>query len=154
MVRQAMFNLLGQALDDALVLDVCCGSGALGLEALSRGARHAWLVDRSPKACQVAQENVRELGLLDRVTVVCANAASALDRLPPASASLAFCDPPYVLPERAPLLMALARVVMSGGVLVFESGDRDTLAELPLEWERQDSRAYGGTRVHLLRRRA
>jgi 16S rRNA (guanine966-N2)-methyltransferase len=89
-IRQAAFNLLGARVEFAgqTVLDLCCGSGAWGLEALSRGASHAWLVDTDPRG---AAENVRALGTT-AATVVSADATTWT---PPAPASLVLADPPY-----------------------------------------------------------
>ncbi|MEW5852373.1 MAG: 16S rRNA (guanine(966)-N(2))-methyltransferase RsmD [Myxococcota bacterium] len=153
MVRQALFNLLGQELGGEHVLDVYCGSGALGLEALSRGAATAWLVDKSRQVCELVRQNAAELGLSARVTVVCSDAVKALRSLPAGGASLAFCDPPYALQDRSALLDALAHAVHPGGTLVFETAEEDEGLHPPEAWEPTDTRVYGGTRLHLLRRR-
>lgn len=152
MVRQAIFNLLGQTLDGGVVLDVCCGSGALGLEALSRGATRAILVDHARPAVEAARENAVTLGALDRVTLVCGDAARALLQLERGVAVLALVDPPYAMQERTPLLEALVHAVAADGTVVFETEKEDTLARLPRGLEEVDHRTYGGTGVHILRR--
>ena len=149
-VRQAIFNLLGQDLEGLVVLDVFCGTGALGLEALSRGARHAWMVDRARAALVTAGENVRTLGMEDRVTLVAGDAERELARLPGGEADLALCDPPYALDNRAALLGALSRALKPGGLLVFETDASDVLEEAAAGWVRAKHRVYGSTAVHVL----
>src|SRR4051794_2489571 len=95
-VREAIFSILGELVVDAAVLDLYCGTGALGIEALSRGARSAVLVDRNP---QLAGRNVHALGLEARAEVVGADATRWLRRSR-ARFDLIFCDPPYRLADR------------------------------------------------------
>ncbi len=152
MVRQAIFNLLGQTMDGGVVVDVCCGSGAMGLEALSRGADHAILVDRARVAVDTARDNALLLAAQDRVTLLCAEASRALASLPPGHAVLALVDPPYALQERHGLLEALVHAVAVDGTVVFETAQEDLLAKLPPGLERVDHRTYGSTGVHILRR--
>lgn len=98
-VREAVFNMLAGDVDDAIVLDLFAGTGAMGLEALSRGASHCSFVDISPLACRTVRENIERLGVGDRCRVVRADACSFLQR-PVAddflgSCGLVFADPPY-----------------------------------------------------------
>src|SRR5690242_4698318 len=90
-VREALFSILGDV-SGTRVLDLFCGTGALGIEAVSRGASEATLVDRKP---QSARKNVEDLGLGERVTVVGADGARFLRRAEPGSFELVLCDPPY-----------------------------------------------------------
>ena len=85
-VREAIFNILGPP-PDGSVLDLYAGTGALGLEALSRGARRAVFVERDHQALVVLRRNLRELGLEDRSSVVGAEVCAALRRLAGAAAS-------------------------------------------------------------------
>jgi len=73
-VRENLFNLLGQRLDGAVVLDLFCGSGALGIEALSRGAASVTFVDTDPDAAGAVETNCRALGLAERARVLCRDA--------------------------------------------------------------------------------
>jgi 16S rRNA (guanine966-N2)-methyltransferase len=150
MVRQALFNLLGQDLTDARVLDVFCGTGALGIEALSRGAAHVWMVDKARAALSVTSENVQAVGMQDRVTLVSGDAEKELLKLPRGQADLALCDPPYALEGRVYLLTALARALRPGGLLVFETDGTDTLTEAKAPWVRVKERSYGSTTLHIL----
>jgi 16S rRNA (guanine966-N2)-methyltransferase len=143
--REAIFSILG-SVEGAKVLDLFCGSGALGIEALSRGAAAATLVDSRPAA---ARRNVEALGLGDRAQVVGGDAARFLRRAPEGGFELVLCDPPYKLADRlANDLDPLIRRALAGGgrVVVESSPDRPLPLSLPLLTERR----YGDTliRVH------
>jgi 16S rRNA (guanine966-N2)-methyltransferase len=88
-------NVLGQELDGANVLDLFAGTGALGLEALSRGARHATLVERGGRVLKCLQANVAALEAQDMVTIVVADVFAYLDGLAPGTFDIALADPPY-----------------------------------------------------------
>lgn len=147
-VREAAFNLIGPV-DGARVLDLYAGSGAMGLEALSRGASRAVFVERDRGACRTIDANLDKLRLAG-ATVLCQDAALALrqDRGAGRSYDLILCDPPYG--ELAPLLPMLADllppVLAPDGLLVLESDAREE-PELPLE--RLTSRRYGNVRLTL-----
>jgi 16S rRNA (guanine966-N2)-methyltransferase len=144
-VREAVFSILGEV-SGARVLDLFCGTGALGIEALSRGASEATLVDTRPAA---ARRNVESLELTDRARAVRADAARFLRRVEAGSFDLVLCDPPYRLADRlaADLDPLIRRVLAEGGRVVIESSpDRPLPLSLPLLTER----TYGDTliRVH------
>jgi len=94
-VKESLFNILGPAVSGARVLDLFAGSGALGIEALSRGAECATFVEQDPRAVEVIRENLRHTGLACRAHVVRARLPRA--RLPSACGpyTLIFMDPPY-----------------------------------------------------------
>lgn len=94
-VREAWLSIVGPALPGARVLDLYAGSGALGFEALSRGAASATFVDILPAALAAIRENARALGVTDRVEVVRMDALRYLDRLEGLAFDVAFADPPY-----------------------------------------------------------
>ena len=143
-VREALFAILGD-IEGTRVLDLFAGTGALAIEALSRGAAEATLVDTDTK---IAERNVADLGLEERATVVRADARAFLRR-ERGKHDLVFCDPPYKLADRLgreldrllpPLLAPEARVIT-------ESATREPLElGLPL----LDERRYGETtlRIH------
>lgn len=144
-VREAVFSILG-GVGGARVLDLFCGSGALAVEALSRGAASAVLVDTDPRA---ARANVEALDLGERATVVRADACRWLDRASEGAFDLVLCDPPYGLDDeiRDRLGRLIPGALAPGGRVVSESSPERPLAlELPLLRERR----YGDTlvRVH------
>jgi len=150
-VREALFAILGP-LDGLAVLDLCAGSGALGIEALSRGAAHATFVERAPAAVRAIEANLRALGVPRAAMTVTRQDVRAF--LPAASRArrhydLVFLDPPYRLaPELGrELSPALAEVLAADGRIVCESDRRAPVAlDLPLT----DERRYGDTviRIH------
>ena len=143
-VREAVFSILGDV-GGARVLDLFCGTGALGLEALSRGAASAVLVDSDPA---LARRNVEALGLGDRAEVVRSDALRWLDRAPASSFDLVLCDPPYGLVSRLSddLDQPLLRVLSAGGRVMVETSPQAPLQlTLPLARER----AYGDTLVRV-----
>ena len=153
-VREALFSMLVHrgALVGARVLDVFAGSGALGLEALSRGAASGLFVEESRAVARVLEANVAALGLEARARVVLRDAASALRALAAEGAQfdLCFVDPPYASSLAAEALGLLARggLLSSRALLVAESDRRHApgpIAGLSLALERR----YGDTLISL-----
>jgi 16S rRNA (guanine966-N2)-methyltransferase len=103
-VREAWMSILQTDLPGARVLDLFAGSGALALEALSRGAAHADLVDDSARSLEVIRANVATLGAADRVRVVRADALKFVASLSVDAYDVALADPPYA--SEAPVLLA------------------------------------------------
>ena len=94
-VREAWMSIVGSAIPEARVLDLFAGSGALGLEALSRGARSAEFVDQAAASLKVLRANAERLGALPQVTLHRGDALAFAARLAPGAYDLAFADPPY-----------------------------------------------------------
>ena len=95
-LRETLFNVLAPEIEGTVFLDAYAGSGAVAIEALSRGARHAILFDRNPGAISIIRENLDSLGITGEATVVRGN---ALTLLPKHSADIIFLDPPYAHPR-------------------------------------------------------
>ncbi len=93
-IRETLFGILAPALEGARVLDLFAGAGTLGVEALSRGARHATFVERSSAAVATIRRNLASTGLADRATVVGAHVVAFLGS-PGGPYDLVFCDPPF-----------------------------------------------------------
>jgi 16S rRNA (guanine966-N2)-methyltransferase len=146
--REAAYNLIGPV-DDAAVLDLFAGSGAMGLEALSRGAASAVFVDSDPAAAETIVRNVEKLGL-EGARVYREDAARrvATDAAAGRRYDLVLVDPPYRMLSRfLPMLAAhLPSVVAPDGLVVVESEAKEE-PELPLPL--RTSRRYGSTRVTL-----
>jgi 16S rRNA (guanine966-N2)-methyltransferase len=96
-LRETLFNVLAPRLGGARFLDICAGSGAVGIEALSRGASHAAFIDRSRRACSVIEANLAALGIARDAAIINRDAASALKRMAGEGErfDVAFFDPPY-----------------------------------------------------------
>ncbi|MFZ1153464.1 MAG: 16S rRNA (guanine(966)-N(2))-methyltransferase RsmD [Solirubrobacteraceae bacterium] len=151
-VREALFSMLGE-LDGALALDLFAGTGALGIEALSRGAERVVFVERNAAAIQVLRANLLQLGLaapVAEVRVGDALAALRTARKAGETYDLVFVDPPYRRTrELGSELSALLPALLEPGARVVVESDRRSPAELPLEVVQQ--KRYGDTTITIHR---
>jgi 16S rRNA (guanine966-N2)-methyltransferase len=157
--REALFNVLihgryraggGSVVESATVLDAFCGTGALGLEALSRGAKRATLLDSDAKVLAVARRNVRKLGVENQVTFVLADATQ-----PPRARTahdLVFLDAPYDSDLAEPALAALAAAgwLAPGALVVVERPTRRANFTAPEGFEERERRKYGAATLIFL----
>jgi 16S rRNA (guanine966-N2)-methyltransferase len=149
-VREAIFSILGERTAGARVLDLFAGTGALGLEALSRGAASAVLVEADPRIHAVADRNVRELEAAGAETLrMDFRAALRVLRGRGRRFDLVFLDPPYGagISERAARELAAAEALEPGATVVVEESARADERRFPREWELAEDRRYGDTRV-------
>ncbi|MBM3828530.1 MAG: 16S rRNA (guanine(966)-N(2))-methyltransferase RsmD [Actinobacteria bacterium] len=146
--REAVFNALASmgVLDDAVVLDLFAGSGAMGLEALSRGARRCTFIERDHRALEVVRGNVSRLGVGDRSVVVAGDVV--VNVVAQRGADLVLVDPPYEFTDWDTLLSAISVSLAADAVVVAESG-RDLGS--PAGWTVVRSKRYGRTWVTFLR---
>ena len=144
-VREAIFNILGDV-EGAQVLDIFAGSGAIGIEAVSRGAAHATFIDHDRAALQVLRRNLGELGVIERATVIAQDAVAAVKRPPPAPWRFVFVDPPYAsdLASRAILALPLASLAPDARVVI-EHDRRHVPPDALGSLLRTDQRRYGDT---------
>ena len=143
-VREAAFNLIGPV-DDAAVLDLFAGSGAMGLEALSRGAASATFVDSDRDACRTIDRNIEKLRVRGaRVVQQDVLRALATD---PRTYDLILCDPPYGWAQLERLAPYLAAKLAPDGLVVYETGARETPEIQGLSV--RTSRTYGSARLTL-----
>lgn len=158
--REALFNILAHAswhedgtspLIDARVLDAFAGSGALGLEALSRGAAHVTFLDNDARSIKLIGENLRLLGEVAAAKVVRADAT----RPPPTRefCDLIFLDPPYRSGLSAAALAALAEAgwLAPGAIVTVELAHNEDIVP-PTGFEQIDERRYGAAKIVILRR--
>jgi 16S rRNA (guanine966-N2)-methyltransferase len=151
-VREAIFSIIGTGVSGARVLDLFAGTGALGLEALSRGALHAVFVDQSRHAIRLIRANVELCKVQERVTLIHGSVAHAVRRLAGQGASfdLIFMDPPYGRHSISKTLLNVYQVARSGTLVIAEHHVKDLLP-FPLEgWTKRQERRYGDTAVSFL----
>jgi 16S rRNA (guanine966-N2)-methyltransferase len=146
-VRQALFSSLGERIAGARVLDLFAGSGAIGIEAWSRGAAEVCWVEADRKVFAVLKENVRAL-CGEGQTVVCSDALRFLETSHAAAFDLVLADPPYGTGLLEKTLIALeARSIFSpSALLVFELSTEDAVVERP-GWSLIKDKKYGETRL-------
>lgn len=149
-VRGAIFNALNSRMDieGAYVLDVFCGTGALGLEALSRGAAHCTFIDKARTSIDLAKQSATDFGV-DAAVFIMKDAAKIPARVEDVSpADLVFLDPPYEQGLIAPALEALSSGgwIADGAMIVLEAEKR-FLAALPAGFQVTDERVYKDTKI-------
>ncbi|WP_292832508.1 16S rRNA (guanine(966)-N(2))-methyltransferase RsmD [Microbacterium sp.] len=150
-VRESLFGSLESAdlLHDAVVLDLYAGSGALGLEAISRGAARCDLVEKSPRAARVADRNARALRRVmpDALIRVHQTSADMFLRNAAAVFDLVFLDPPYEVgePELAATLTLLGPRLSAGAAVIIERSSRSPTPTLPPGLTPDRSKRYGDT---------
>ncbi len=151
--------ILGDSVREALVLDLFAGSGALGIEALSRGARYAVFSDVDPVSLRALRRNVDRCGLADRARVVRARLPQDFPRLRkvlPGEADLVFMDPPYDMVGKEAVLEGLSRFsfLNERATIVLEHLRNEALGHLPGGFEIGEERRYGDTLLTFIRKRA
>lgn len=155
-VREALFNILGPPPSEP-VLDLYAGTGALGIEALSRGAASVTFVERERRALDALQRNLRELGVHERARVLGTNVQTALKQLIAADEGCfgwVFIDPPYAAGEVPAVLDLLGdgRLLASGAVIVVEHDKRHVPPDAAGTLRLVDRRSYGDTFLSFYRR--
>ncbi len=150
-VRETLFNILGQRTDGLEVLDLFAGTGALGLEAVSRGAVRAVLVDKGREAVALCRENAQGLGFTAQVEILGVPVERAVSDLGRAGRvfDLIFADPPYAARVVQTLLEGVTTngLLREGGTLVVEHDKREDAPEALLGLRRTDQRRFGDTLV-------
>ena len=147
--REATFNALVSlgAVEDAKVVDLFAGSGAMGIEALSRGAASCTFVERDRKALDSIRYNIKALQLIENTTVLSGDVMTNVVAL--RNVDLVLADPPYDFDRWTDLLTVLNLVLAPGGVVVTESGRE---IQPPDGWEAIRSKRYGRAWVAFLQR--
>ena len=152
-VRESVFNALGQFFDGGDVLDLYAGTGALGIEALSRGCERTVFVERDGQLVAVIRENLRRTGFVDQAEVIRGEVGRALDRMVTQGRlfNLIFADPPYRIAatEVGGIMSRLGALLAPGARVVIESGDASAGGA---GGKKGVTRRYSGTFVTILER--
>lgn len=131
-LRETLFNVLGQWLDGARVLDVCSGTGAVAIEALSRGAERATCLDHDARACALVRTNAARLGVENRCMIVRGEAPTSITAARLGGPfDVIVLDPPYAAPWIDQAVAAAAVLLAPGGRLVLEHGAKHVAPEVP-----------------------
>ena len=121
-LRETLFNILGDRVVDSSVLDACAGTGAIGFEALSRGAAQVTFIDRDMRATDMIQSHAARFEIADRCEVVCDRLPEALGHTRPGRYDVVVLDPPYDAPEIGDILSAVRTRLARDGILILEAG--------------------------------
>jgi 16S rRNA (guanine(966)-N(2))-methyltransferase RsmD len=151
-----VLNVLGARLPGAQFLDLCAGTGAMGLEAFSRGAAHVTFVERDPAALASLRENLERLQLRERARVVAGDVEAALHRLRESGARFdaLFLDPPYEsdLARRCIEMLAQGDLLRDNAVLIVQAFHKTLLPEHAGVLSRRWRRRYGESSLSLYAR--
>lgn len=151
-VRAAIFNTLGDRVVEASVLDLYSGSGAIGLEALSRGANSVVLVEKDNKAAQTIRKNIHILSADKKVKLVCRDVEKYIaDTM--AQYDIVIIDPPYKL-FTTTLVNKVASLVQYGGIIVVSCSSKSYLDGLGTELEVVRQKNYGDTQIIYIERKS
>ena len=148
MVREAIFNIIGDRVEGASVLDIYAGTGALGIEALSRGAARALFIEAEPAACHAILQSLSRAGFGDRAEVLRGRLPAALAGLQNAF-DLILMDPPYALETAEETLSLLGPRLAAEGTVVYEHGTRYNPPERPAGLRLVERRVYGDSAIAL-----
>jgi 16S rRNA (guanine966-N2)-methyltransferase len=123
-LRETLFNILAPRVDGARVLDVCAGTGAVGIEALSRGAAAVTFVESDRRASALVEANLRKCRVTGGYTIERRDARTRATQFPGGPFDIVFLDPPYAQPSLEPWLQVAAAQVAPGGMVVLEHASR------------------------------
>ncbi len=141
-MREALFSIWQSRLEGCHFLDLFAGSGAVGLEAVSRGADRSVLVEGSARVFKLLRRSVRELAP-DRARAIRAHLPAGLDRLSGERFGLIFADPPYAFRQIGGLLRRVAPRLAPGGEMALEHDQRFEIGEPQAPWRQRERRRYG-----------
>jgi len=148
-IKEALFNIIGSRIIDIKFLDLYAGTGAIGIEAISRGAKKAVFVDNNPHAVKIIKENLELTGLLDGAAVLTSDASKALEILKSEGYvfDIIFIDPPYrkVLVKPSLEKLDYCKLIVLGGLVIAESSKTDVMPDEVGHLKRFRQEKYGDT---------
>ena len=154
-VKESIFNIIQFDIEGRRILDLYGGSGQLSIEALSRGAAEATLVELNPAAVRIIRENVETCGFTDRARIVASDAMAFLSGCRE-QYDVVFLDPPYEGPlmDRSLASIAAIDIVTKNGIIVCETALDKEMPALPAPYEKGREYHYGKIKVTVYRRKA
>ena len=152
-VKGSIFSMISSYIYDAVVIDLFAGTGNLGLEALSRGARKVYFVDKSNVSLDIVKENIEKLGVEDLSNVVNLTFDRALDNIDEC-ADIIFLDPPY---NKGLIKLSIENIIskdklVAEGIIVAEHSIDEIVEDLPLELNLLKEKTYGDTIVSIYKK--
>lgn len=152
-VKGAIFNILANEIYGTKVLDLYAGSGALGIEALSRGADLAVFAEKSAPAADIIRKNLEHTKLIDKAKILKNDVFSVIKTLPE-KFDLIFLDPPYAAELAEATIKAIdeAKILADGGIIIAETGDGQLVPEMVGELQLCDKRKYGRVNINFYKK--
>ena len=151
-VKESLFNILGNIFYDTFVLDLFAGSGALGLEALSRGASFCDFVDIAPDAVNIINKNIDKCHAKEVTRVHKSDFDTAIKKFPDSYFDFVFLDPPYGKDMGKLAINKLDRVVKESGIVILETDCTDDVPDNIGSFTKYDSRKYGRVVISFFRK--
>ncbi len=155
-IKESLFNIIRPIVCDAHVLDLFAGTGALGIEALSRGAQFVTFIDRNRECVSVVKSNLQHTGFAEQAEVYLSNFEDGLRRIAGMKRKydLVFLDPPYGkgFEYKAVELLIYFNLIRTDGIIVIENEQKDILPETLNCLKRVDERGYGRTALNFYRK--
>lgn len=153
-VKESLFNIIGSKIIDAEILDLFAGTGNLGLESWSRGAKKITFIDESRESLRLVQSNITKCRAEKDCHVIKGNAINVIERLCQSGMlfDFIFCDPPYNKGWIEKVITAVSRypVIKAGGYLVVERAQHEVIQNLPADFELVRSEKYGETYIDFI----
>lgn len=154
-VKESLFSIIQNNLQDAIVIDLFSGSGALGLECLSRGAKKAYLCDKSPMAIEIIKKNIQKTHMNNNTIVLNIDYKKSIERINE-EADIIFIDPPYKsnIATNAIEIITNKKILRRNGIIVLETDDEKREIEQlknNIEIEMFDFRTYGRVKLIFLK---
>ena len=150
-VKEGMFNIIQFDLEGANVIDLFAGSGQLGIEALSRGAKHCTFIDSASRSVEVVKQNLKTVGFEKRASVFCGDAKMYID-LSKDNFDIALLDPPYNKNIIDAVLLSVAEKMTDYGVIICESALDEKLPETAGEFSIHREYRYGKIKLTAYRK--
>jgi 16S rRNA (guanine966-N2)-methyltransferase len=149
--KEVLFQLISDRIDEATVLDLFAGTGALAIEAIARGAAQAVLVELDRKAIGAIKSNLDRCQFVEKATIVPGDVLKKIPFIKKSNSpfDIIFADPPYAdeVFEKTMDLIRINELLVQGGVVIFESARKNRL-NLPSGWDEVDTRTIGDTELH------
>lgn len=153
-VKESLFNIIQEKIEDTTVLDLFAGSGAIGIEFLSRGANKAYFCDKSPKSIEMIEKNLEKTRLREKAVVLNKDYTNCINELKNTKFDIIFLDPPYKENFSIDAMKKIndAKLLKDGGMIIVETDEpeRDIreIREINIDYKMYDLRKYG--RVSLI----
>ncbi len=150
-VKEALFSIIGDLIVGATFVDIFCGTGNIGIEAISRGAGCSIFIERNPKVAEMLRRNIKTLGLLDRSQIMTLDALKAIKALGKQgqAADIVFLDPPYAYNRVSEIIFAVSAsdLVGAGGMVIWQHSTKTNPEATYGDLNKDTTRVYGDTAI-------